>query len=95
MNYIQRASKILDEELPDLNPELRQLYLLLLLTVGVDTTLEQVHDAWAIWCADWDRQHPSIVPFDQLAPGVRELDRPYAEGIQRAARRIYSQEWSA
>jgi hypothetical protein len=88
MNYIQETEKILDAELPDCDPNLRRLYLLLVMTTGANTTLEDVHNAWAIWCTTNNPEHHSAIPFNRLSPHVQNLDGPYAAAIRRAAARI-------
>ena len=65
-------------------PELAKLYALLVLTKGDDTTLRDVHDAWALWAGE----HRSAVPFDDLTAEVQELDRPYMDAIHRADKKI-------
>ena len=39
----------------------------------MNTTLRDVHDAWAIWRHQARPDHPAIVPFDELTPDVQEL----------------------
>ena len=84
MTYIDDAINAVAEELPGLPDRLTDLYALLCLTRGVNTTLRDVHDAWAIWRHQARPDHPAIVPFDELTPDVQELDRKYADGIIRA-----------
>lgn len=94
MNYVQDARIILEEELPRIDPELMDLYLLLLLTVGKLVSLEQVHDAWSIW-KDFSTtsnlmvdKHPALVPFGVLDKETQDKDQEYADGIFRAAVRL-------
>jgi hypothetical protein len=72
-------------ELPGLDPVLANLYALLALTKGEETSLEDVHDAWAVWTATTRGVHRSLIPFAELSPEVQELDRKYVDGIHRAA----------
>lgn len=100
MNYIEDARKILVETLdlalkdagtdwdPDDDPGLFDLYVLLLLTHGAHTTVEHVHDAWAIAADHVDSGHRWLVPISQLAPGVVAQDAPYRQAIRRAAIRL-------
>lgn len=88
MSYVQRVQNALLAELPTLDRELLRLYALLVLVWGEDTTLADVHDAWAVWRTDTRPDHPSLVPFDELAPEVQELDRPYMDAIHRVARTV-------
>lgn len=83
-NYVQGALDALNKR-TDVPPELARLYALLALVKGEDTTLEDVHDAWAIW-ANIDRpHHKSLVPFDMLTEDVQELDEPYRHAIVQVA----------
>ncbi|OZM79918.1 hypothetical protein [Pseudonocardia sp. MH-G8] len=88
MTYIQHALKVLNRACPGLAPELAQLYALLALTRGSRTTLQDVHDAWAVWRNTTRPNHPSLVPFDQLSQDVQELDRKYMQAIHRTAREV-------
>jgi hypothetical protein len=74
----------------DLSSDLAGLYALLALTKGVETTLEDVHDAWAVWTATVRGRpdHRSLVPFDELDRETQEMDRIYMDGIHRAARAV-------
>ena len=89
-NYINNILDTIHNELPGLTPELASFYALLALTKGKDTTLEDVHDAWAVWTVTVRGRpdHPSLVPFIELSYDVQELDRKYTEGIHNAAKTI-------
>ncbi len=65
---------------------LLDLYTLLVLVKGEEVTLEDVHDAWAVWRSRTRRDHPSIVPFDDLTKEIQDYDAPYAEAIKLAAK---------
>lgn len=93
MNYIDEAREFLAKELPDLEESLLDLYTLLVLTQGVNTTRESVHDAWAVWRSRTDPKHRSVVPFGELCPDVQALDAPYADAIVRVAERLWSNQW--
>lgn len=84
-NYVQTVLDRINVELPGLEPELAQLYALLALTRGTDTSLREVHDAWALWRNTTDPAHRSLVPFVDLSPEVQDLDRQYQQGIHAAA----------
>lgn len=88
MNYVQRARQALLDELPDLDLALADLYVLLVLTQGEETSLQDVHDAWAVWRNDSNPDHRSLIPFDELALDVQELDREYMDAIHKAAQAI-------
>lgn len=87
-NYVQAVLSRLADEKPtgDLDDGLLALYALLALVKGAETTLEDVHDAWALWRNRTDPEHRSLVPFADLDEAIQELDRPYMEAIQAAAR---------
>lgn len=85
-NYVQVVLDKLNAELPELDPELAQLYALLAVTKGTETSLEDVHDAWALWRNTTNPRHKSLVPFVELSADVQELDRTYMDAIHVAAR---------
>ena len=84
-NYLDAIVAALDEKLPGHRPELLRFYALLVLTTGIDTTLENVHDAWSAWQTATRPEHRSLIPFNELTLEVRELDRPYMEAIVSVA----------
>lgn len=88
MTYIDQVTTALAKELPGQDPALLRLYALLALTKGRDTTLEDVHDAWALYRGTTNPDHPDLVPFNELDEATQELDRPFAEAIRRAATRL-------
>ena len=88
MNYATKAVWALQAIRPDLPDELAALYALLVLTRGTETTLQDVHDAWAIWRQTTNLQHRSLIPFDQLSKEVQELDRPYQHLIHKVAQEL-------
>lgn len=84
-NYVQDVTADLAQRLPSCPPDLLEMYAQLVLTTGVITTLEDVHQAWSVWRNRTDPTHRSLVPFADLAPEVQELDRPYADAIRQVA----------
>lgn len=95
VNYVLSTIELLRDELKraDLGmPEdetLIRLYTQLLLTTGEATTLEHVHDAWAVWRAFSDRpDNPFIVWFAELDAETRARDMPYVECIRRVAHQL-------
>lgn len=93
--YVERATRLLQEELAARGKEfvirdagLLRFYTLLVLIKGKDVTLEDVHDGWAVWRTLDRADHHSIIPFDDLAEFVQEMDRPYAEAIRAAAAKL-------
>ncbi len=87
MNYIQNVIDDLNELIPGYPPELIDLYALLVLTRGKETTLEDVHDAWAIWKNRIKPNHKSLIPFDELKFEIQERDRKFMVAIHTVASR--------
>ncbi len=85
MNYIENVRNELNFILPGLPGDLLDLYTLLVFTRGENCTLEDVHDAWAIWRNNTNPTHKSLIKFDELTTEVQELDREYRDGIRRCA----------
>jgi hypothetical protein len=93
MTYIEDARNALLAVYPDEvesaeDARLIDLYTLLVLVRGEETTLEDVHEAWAVWRSRTRPDHPSIVPFEELEKDVQEMDRPYVEAIRAAAKQL-------
>lgn len=78
--YVQDTLDALNQR-TDIPPDLARLYALLALVKGEDTTLEDVHDAWAVWCNIDRPEHSSLVPFDDLTDEVQGFDVPYRDAI--------------
>jgi hypothetical protein len=92
-NYIQQVKAELAELLPNLSgkPELLSAYAQLALTTGMDTTMENVHDAWSVVTDAARPDHAAIVPFEDLDHQTQERDRKYMEAIYAVAnRRFYN-----
>lgn len=87
VNYIDEIVARLEEKIPGNDVALLRLYALLALTQGVNTTLENVHDAWSAWRAATNPGHQSLIPFDQLTPEVQEYDRKYMLAIHDVSAR--------
>lgn len=83
--YVQQVIDQLSERLPDCDRDLINLYALLALSTGASTTLEDVHDAWAVWRVATRPDHPAVVPFSELSEHTRELDRPYMNAIHQVS----------
>ena len=81
MNYSQELTTRLDEKIPGNDVALLRIYVLLALAKGTDMTLENVHDAWAIWKDGIKPDHKSLIPFGELTEEVQELDRKYMDAI--------------
>ena len=84
-NYVQAVLDRLNEACPVLESDLARLYALLAMTKGADTTLRDVHDAWALARSVTRPDHPCLVPFDELTVEQQELDREYMVAIHKAA----------
>lgn len=84
MNYIQQARDILSKKI-DVESDLLDLYVLLVLTSGIDTELIDVHDAWAVWKNKTNQSHKSLIPFSELTPEVQALDEEYRDAIAATA----------
>jgi hypothetical protein len=63
--------------------KLLDLYTLLTLTTGENTTAKNVHDAWAIACKN--PNHKSLIPFEELSTEVQQLDDFYVDAIKEVA----------
>jgi len=86
--YITPIIEALQEEMEMNSLLLARLYALLVLAKGTKTTMEDVHDAWSLWCEDTRPDHRSLVPFDQLPAHIQEYDRKYMDVIHRVAKRF-------
>jgi hypothetical protein len=73
---VQRAVELLADASPGLDPELARLYVLLVLVKGQHATLEDVHDAWAVWRNHTRPAHRSLVPFDSSPPRSKSWTAP-------------------
>ncbi len=86
--YLDMIAALIEQSLdPEDRPSedaetLYRLYALLALTVGSATTPENVHDAWVAWTLLRGDEHEALVPFNQLAPAIQELDWPYVNAIR-------------
>lgn len=86
-NYIERARIILASKI-DVEPELLNLYTLLVLVRGADTSWKDIHDAWAIWKSQTYAVHKSLIPFDELSADVQEMDAEYATAVRETAEEL-------
>lgn len=86
-NYVETVRGMLLYRVPSLaeQPELLAMYVLLVLTTGTKTSLENVHDAWSVWQNERNSLHRSLIPFDQLAVDVQEMYRMYCNAIVAVA----------
>lgn len=86
MNYVKKVRDDLRKE-AKVQGQLLDLYTLLVFTVGEDCTLDDVHDAWAVWKNGTMPEHRSLVPFSELSYEAQEFDRPYMDAIREVAAR--------
>lgn len=87
MNYIEKVQNKLSPK-TDLSKDedaLLDLYTLLAIVKGDETTMEDIHDAWSIWMNRKDKKHRSLIPFKELPEHVQEYDRPYMEAVHDTA----------
>lgn len=80
-----RSEVLRSADIPDDSEELFLIYALLCRSKGRTTTLEDVHDAWAIWMAARNPLHPALVEFAQLSHNQQQEDVPYLNGIHAAS----------
>ena len=86
-NYIELIREDLKTRI-DVEDDLLELYTLLAVTRGWSVTLEEVHDAWAVWRNKTNPTHESLVVFDLLSEETQELDREYADAIRETAKKM-------
>ena len=89
MNYIDEVQTELAKHIK-VGKGLMRVYSLLVLVKGVNTTLEDVHDAWAVninenWDVFANGKHRSMIPFDQLPPEIQAKDQEYVDAIVATA----------
>ncbi|HUR49139.1 MAG TPA: hypothetical protein VMY88_06360 [Acidimicrobiales bacterium] len=90
-NYIAEVASAIQAQVPSsLHPDrdadlLFLLYAVLALSRGVETTGEDVHDAWAAWMTASDQEHEALVPFARLDDRVKQEDEPYVHAIRTVA----------
>ena len=84
-DFIYENVGAVDPIFPEGQRLLYRLYALLALTRGIYTSNEDVHNAWSIWQATINEQHPALVLYHELPESVRELDTPYRQAIRQVA----------
>ena len=93
LNYLESDAALIvsclpeeiDGEITEDQLPLFHNYAVLMRTKGVDTQLEDVHDAWASWASAAQPDHPALVPFEELTPEIQALDQPFLDAIREAA----------
>lgn len=89
INYVEDIYAKLDKNLPGCPGGLLDVYCVLVLTTGVNTTNENVHDAWSVWCNIGNQTHKSLIPFSDLTSEIQELDSAYRDAIIQVARELH------
>jgi len=90
--YIDRLARLIRDAVPpqalpqDDTHQLFRSYAVLLLAKGNRATLTDVHNAWAVWMAERDPNHSSLIPFDQLPADVAQADEPFLAAIHEVAK---------
>lgn len=90
-NYVQRVREELKTRIDDYDQwgenadNLLDLYALLAITKGRQTTMEDIHDAWSLWTNESNPEHRSLVPFAHLGAEIAEYDRPYMVAVHEVA----------
>lgn len=72
---------------PENAEELFLLYAVLARSRRIETSAEDVHDAWTAWMLIRGEEHPSMVSFRDLPPEVQAEDEPFAAAIRKIASR--------
>lgn len=85
MTYVDDARGLLEKKLSGLDDSLLDLYTLLVLTSGKETSSQDVHDAWSVWRSRTQPDHRSLIPFAELTAGVQKLDDGYRDAIRDTA----------
>lgn len=95
ITYIDKVRSLVKQETGLKGEGLVDCYTLLVLVLGENVTLENIHDGWAVnmnskkptpYC--YGHNHYSIVPFDQLSEACQNKDIPYMEALHRVARML-------
>lgn len=99
MTYVEEVKAELSKHLK-VGKGLLDYYSLLVLLLGEDTTLADVHDAWSVNIErTWDKEtlgaHRSVIPFDQLTPEIQAKDQKFVDAIHETTRALKARgvEW--
>ena len=92
VNYVQEVQEELKKHLK-VGKGLTDYYTLLVLILGEETTLADVHDAWSVninrtWDTVANGQHRSLIPFDQLTKEIQDKDQAYLDAIHNTKREL-------
>jgi hypothetical protein len=85
-------SHIPEERMPSENAEeLLNLYAVLVRAKGTNVTESDIHDAWSTWIVKQNKEHESLVPYEDLTPDVREQDVAFTDAVRKTAYDLNSQ----
>lgn len=84
-NYVDDMAARIGAAVPGKPIELLRQYALVAIVKGTSVTIEDVHSAWATWCAATRPDHPNLIPFGQLTLAAQERDVKYRDAIRAAA----------
>lgn len=92
MNYIEEVKEELNKHIK-VGKGLQNVYSLLVLIKGEETTLKDVHDAWAVninqtWDFEQYGNHRSMIPFDELPKLIQDKDQAYVDAIHKTAKAL-------
>lgn len=85
MSQLSTARKALARELPGCPEGLIEFYAGLVLIMGDDVTMQDVHLAWALWTVRYNPSHHCLVPFDHLPDYEQDKDQLYVDAIRKVA----------
>lgn len=90
MNYIDQTIAELLRHI-QVGVGLQHMYAFLVLSKGEETTLKDVHDAWAVnmnrtWNKEKHGEHYSMIPFELLKQETQEKDQKYVDAIHKVSR---------
>lgn len=81
---LDKARRLITAQNKDIKGSLLELYALLVLTTRSETTLANIHDAWAVATAETNPKHKSLVPFSELSDEDKEKDQLYLDIVLTA-----------
>ena len=92
VNYVQEVQEELKKHLK-VGKGLTDYYTLLVLILGEETTLADVHDAWSVNInRTWDKEaygpHRSLIPFNDLPKEIQDKDQKYVDAIHKTAKAL-------
>lgn len=92
VNYVEEVKTELAKHIK-VGKGLMNYYSLLVLLLGEDTTLADVHDAWSVninqtWDFDTNGNHRSLIPFDELSAEIQAKDQKFVDAIHETTRAL-------